>query len=359
MKFVLESLQKEFDSLVTRSDLSKQLASELRFTRSTLNGLTRAERDLFEARASALRSRLDSAARLFAKRGDKGVDEFFFSQEELPLTGKEYWFLDFVSTKGDRKQLILTFGRSEAETRVNHKRVRSGKHAAVAWAFTNKKRALFDEVTEVSVEKGSIKSGKFCLSGAFPKYELCVGKRTRLKLSAPKRGLAREKLSFFLRGLGLGLANLFLDFKGELEGAPFEGRCYVQKVVAVVPFMPWNWVRVAFKDGSTLDYFSPKLGLSKSGYEFRRRGKYYHAPSKKSFELHDLRIKRLAGGRWILEGEGFNALLKSYAFEPFEFKGIGGFRYDEYFVECLDLHCKGKDNSGGAGIFEDAYGLMF
>ncbi len=355
---MLESLQKEFDSLVTRSDLSKQLARELRFTRSKLKGLTRAERNAFEERVAALYGRLDSAARLFAKRGDKGVDEFFYSQEDLPLTGKEYWFLDFVSTKGDKKQLILTFGRSEAETKVNGKRVRKGKYAAVAWAFTNKKRVLFDEVTGVEVKEGSINSKRFRLSGAFPKYEVRVGKRTRLRLTAPKQGRAKEKISFFIRGLGLGLANLFLDCKGELEGAPFSGRCYVQKVVAVVPFMPWNWVRIAFKDNSTLDYFSPKLGLSKSGYEFRRRGNYYHAPSGKSFALKDLRFRRLPGDRWLLEGDEFSALFKSYAFEPFEFKGVGGFRYDEYFVECLDLHYKGKENAGGAGIIEDAYGLM-
>ncbi|MFA4946378.1 MAG: hypothetical protein WC607_02440 [Candidatus Micrarchaeia archaeon] len=355
---MLESLQKEFEALVTRSDLSRQLARKLRFTRSALKGLTRAERDLFEERASALRSRLDSTARLFTKRGDKSVDEFFFSQESLPLTGKEYWFLDFVSTKGDRKQLILTFGRSEAETRVNGKRVCCGKHAAVAWAFVDAKRKLFDEVAEVSVKPGSISSKKFCFSGAFPHYELHVGKRTHLQLTAAKRGRAREKLSFFVRGLGLGLANLFLDFRGELEGTPFEGRCYVQKVVAVVPFLPWNWVRVAFRDGSTLDYFTPKLGFSKAGYEFRRRGRYYHAPSGKSFELRDLRIKRLPGGQWLLEGEGFNALFEEYASEPFKFEGIGGFRYDEYFVECTSLYYKGRVNSGGAGIIEDAYGLM-
>ena len=58
------------------------------------------------------------------------------------------------------------------------------------------------------------------------------------------------------------------DFKGKLDGKKLSGKAYLQKVVAVLPLAPWNWVRLHFSNGDIVDFFTAKPLGSKSDMRF-------------------------------------------------------------------------------------------
>ena len=290
-----------------------------------------------------------SLARLLEKRRYGRVDEFFFSREELPFTGKEYWFTHFASDEDD-SQLVLTFGRSDRKTEVNKKKASKEKVAAFSWAHAGKKKKLFEGAFKLENSEGRLKTGKFEFKGKHPEYELSIGKKTRLKLKSTRKEVVNE----FAGPLGVGFINLFAEATGKLEGRGFKGRGYLQKVVAVTPFVPWKWVRVSFPGGKALDFFAPRIPVA--GYEFKSTAYYFNG--KKRVKLGKASLQKLHGGRWLLSGEKFSAYLRAYAFKPFVLKGFGEFHYDEYFVECLDFNHGEKELGRGIGIVENAYGLI-
>ena len=151
---------------------------------------------------------------------------------------------------------------------------------------------------------------------------------------------------------------MYLDAKGTIDGKAFKGVGYVQKVLVVAPFIPWNWLRVVFKDKSVLDVFVARLGVKSMEYRVLSTS-IYRLASGKTYNLSGSRFKKLEGDRWLLEGDGFAAYLKTYAFKPFMLRVRGEFHYDEYLVECTDFVFKGKTKQDGIGMIEDAYGFMF
>lgn len=354
---IIKELKRKFNEVAPIS-MKKSLARELDLTRRYLNGLTSQETRLIEGKLSSAVKHFKGIPRLLKKRDYSHVDDFFFMNEDLPFPGKEYWFMNFVSTQGDKKQLVLTFGSAAVNTRVNDKLVSSGKLAVVGWLYSNKKKSLFNKLSKVTIEPGKIDCNEFSFTGEYPNYELRVGKRTHFKLTKRSRGPPFEINNEFVRGIGIGLVNLYSDVRGELDGEEFKGSCYVQKVVAITPFVPWNWVRVVFPDKSVFDFFAPRLNLHKTNYWLNHTGKYFDYRTKKTFELKNLKFQELGNGRWFVSGGGVTAFLRSYAFEPFSFKGLGSFCYDEYLVECLDFQFKKESKLGGIGILEDAHGVM-
>jgi hypothetical protein len=290
-----------------------------------------------------------SLARLLKKRRHGRVDEFFFSREKLPFAGKEYWFMHFASEE-NKSQLVLTFGRSDRKTEVNKRKASREKVAAFSWAHTGKKVKLFEGAFKLENSEGRLKTRKFAFKGKHPQYELSIGKKTRLKLKSTRK----EVVSEFAGPLGVGFINLFAEATGKLEGKKFEGRGYLQKVVAVTPFVPWKWVRVSFPKNKALDFFAPRIPVAE--YEFKSTAYYFDG--KKRVNLGKASLKKLYGGRWLLSGEKFNAYLRAYAFKPFVLRGFGEFHYDEYFVACPDFNYGEKEAGRGIGIVEDAYGLI-
>jgi hypothetical protein len=286
-----------------------------------------------------------------------GLDDFFFRREKLIPGGKEYWFMDVVSTQGDRAQLVLTFGCSDVKASVNSHEAKGGDVAAVGWFYSDRKRIFLDRSLALESSRGMLKTRAFTFSGAYPSYDLFVDSRTRLHFSKPRKGIVYEAHPCSAQDLGVGLLNLYLDARGTIDGRPFRGVGYVQKVVVVAPFIPWNWLRVVFPDKSVLDVFVARLGVEGMQYPVVSTG-MYRLSSGKTFKLTGSRFRKLAGNRWLLEGDGYSAYLKTYAFKQFMLRGRGEFRYDEYLVECEDFVFKKKSKKGGIGMIEDARGFM-
>ncbi len=300
-------------------------------------------------------------ARLFQivtdRREATRLDEFLFSQVPLAPGGKEYWFIQIASTSGDKTQLVLTFGRSFFDAWVNGRAGHGGKVAAVGWYYSGKKNVFVEESVALEATKNSLKARSFELTGAFPHYELSAGNGTRLKLSTPKSGVPFEALDASANSLGLGMYNLYLDARGTIGGKKFSGFAYVQKVIVTAPFVPWNWLRLTFPNKSVLDFYAVRLDKLDLG-EYLFHSGTYRLPSGKTVKLGNCRLRKLAGDRWVLEGNEVVAYLKTYAFKQFLLKGRGEFHYDEYFVECTDFVFKDVKLKKGIGLIEDAYGFL-
>ena len=298
-----------------------------------------------------------SFARMLRRRDFDGLDEFFFARENLVPGGKEYWFFDVVSTRGDRTQLVLTFGRSDAKASVNRHDADKGKVAVVGWFYSGRRKVFLDCSLALQNCPGALRTDAFTFSGRYPSYELVVDKKTRIRFSKPRNGVAYEGQPASIDSLGVGMLNLYLDAVGTIDGKKFKGVGYVQKVVVVAPFVPWNWLHVVFSDKSVLDYFVVRPVKDMSSFRVIESASYRLA-SGKTYKFNDVSFRRLAGDRWLLESADFVAYLRTYSFKPFLLKGRGEFHYDEYLVECTDFVFKGKTLQSGIGMVEDAYGFM-
>ena len=338
-------------------DIMSLLESELRAANAIGKGFSKEPEKLLRSGLARTAMISKSFARMLKAQDFGGLDDFFFAREDLVPGGKEYWFIDVVSTRGDRTQLVLTFGRSDAKAVVNRSAAEAGRVAAVGWFYSGKKKVFLDSSVELECKKGTLKSDAFTFSGAYPSYDLVVGSKTKLHFSKQKKGIAYDAQPCTAGNLGVGLLSMYLDAKGVIDGRRFTGVGYVQKVVVVAPFIPWNWVRVVFRNRSVLDVFVARLDVRGLEYGVQNIATFRPA-SGRTFKLRNARFRKLAGDRWLLEGDGFAAYLKTYAFKPFMLKGRGEFHYDEYLVECADFVYKGKSMQGGIGMIEDAYGFM-
>lgn len=339
------------------SDIIRGLESELKAANAIGKGLYKDPQGMLRFGLARTTSVAKSLAKMLKAQDFGGLDDFFFAREELIPGGKEYWFIDVVSTQGDKAQLVLTFGCSDAKATVNSREAKAGTVAAVGWFYSDRKKVFLDRPVVLESSKGLLAAGAFTFSGKYPSYDLVVDKRTRLHFTKQKKGVAYEAHPCTAQDLGVGLLNMYLDATGTIDGKPFKGVGYVQKVVVVAPFIPWNWLRVVFPDKSVLDVFVAKLGVQSVEYRVLSTS-IYRLASGKTYQLSGSRFRKLDGDRWLLEGDGFAAYLKTYAFKPFMLRGRGEFHYDEYLVECDDFVFKGKTKRGGIGMIEDAYGFM-
>jgi len=357
------------------NDIVRRFESELRNANEFGKGFSRAPQKMLRSGFAStariakqpqkiIQSGIASTAKIakaFAKmlktRDFGGLDEFFFGSEDMVPGAKEYWFIDVVSTQGDKAQLVLTFGRSDAKAKVNAHEAKGGDVAAVGWFYSNRKVVFLDKSLPLESGPGILKTSAFTFSGTYPSYDLVVDKKTRIHFTKPRKGIVYEAHPCTAKDLGVGLLNMYLDATGIVDGKPFKGVGYVQKVVVVAPFIPWNWMRVVFQDKSVLDVFVARVGVEGMQYHVVSTA-IYRLASGKTYKLSGSSFRKLEGNRWLLEGDGFAAYLKTYAFKPFVLKGRGEFHYDEYLVECTDFAYKGKSMQGGIGMIEDAYGFM-
>jgi hypothetical protein len=402
---------------MARSLLTRTLLRPLSFARQAskaLLNLPKSDLLYLEDRSRALEERFGSLKAVFARKQYRQADDMFFRFESLPPLGKEYWFMLFSSTQKDSKQqLIVTAGRGVGGYTVNHARADSlgarfsafsslnalknltapvspteKKAAAVVWAYDTKKRVYIDgpSVTRANnASKGKAnslaiegKNSRVELTGAYPRYKLTVrqaGKTVAsLSLRKPKKGKAVEIADMFrvpgLPGLGIGIVNLYFDFSGTLHGKPFTGACYVQKVVCVTPFAPWNWVRVRFRDGSTLEFFVPRVELGELKIPLERWARVTDAKTGRTAEFSNFKLQQIGKGatrRLVLSNKAGTLFceMSAYAVQPFRFAALGTFAYDEYLVQVRDFRAKTPggwrsmdDLKGGVGIFEDATGYL-
>jgi hypothetical protein len=365
------------------------------FSLSTLASLM--EKDYIKTKTDFLKHRIDAFLRMFKNKSYEEPDDLFFAIEDLPLTGKEYWFMHFCVP--DRKdQVVLTFGRALDEVSVNKTNVdpktKKAKDeliegipcAAVCWAYSEKagKDVVIDSKVKVNLHGGGgnkllhAKDGNSyaSISGKYPNYHVSFGKGKKTifeaSISKPTTQLPYEIVEIlkpkFASGLGAIMVNYYFDFEGRLHGKKIKGSAYLQKVVAALPLTPWNWVRIEFEDGSAIDFFA--------GKPFGENQTFYMTPNQLFFEHHskrnyykDVRFKKFFDGeqmRFLLFSDQFYLVLKSYALQPFIMKSKTTFSYDEYLVEVMDFgaivdgelidtQIVGK----GSGIVEDAKGYLF
>ena len=326
--------------------------------------------------------------RLFRKKEKKkAIDKFFYSFDELPILGKEYWFMKFTSDTGSKAQLLFMFGRSAGDMSLNGKYIEDKqlgpnkyKGYTVGWSYDNKQKSIVNDLgtiemsdNKIDIENGSVSS---CFCGTFPKYNLRISKNNKeicnLKIIEPKKGnLSFEIYEEYKAFFGYNLINLFFDFEGKLFNKKFKGKCYVQKVVVVGPFIPWRWGRIVFKNGSILTYFTANLEILGLKYNKSMNSTYYDSISKKLYDYHDIEVYAFPGSdgkvRWIVESKknDLSIYMKSYGKEVFDFKRMGKFRYVEYLVEVIDfslnLNNKNigmKEVGGGIGVVEDTQGYV-
>ncbi|MFH1751258.1 MAG: hypothetical protein ABH863_06260, partial [Candidatus Micrarchaeota archaeon] len=86
---------------------------------------------------------------------------------------------------------------------------------------------------------------------------------------------------------------------------------------------------------------------------------YFDFRTNKTHNYSDVNIEKTPDGlHWHVYGKKYSLFAKSYSSHPFTFKGLGRFKYLEYFAEAIDLTVAGKGRGKGAGILEDAVGFV-
>ncbi len=343
----------------------------------------------WRGKAKSFAGKANKFKRLFQKKKFTHPDDFFFSFEDLPMFGKEYWFLYFSAPKSDC-QAVFTFGRADVPVKVNNTSVSvAGDNskktcAAVCWLYGKKKIVAIDSLSTVRIAKTRSSScleaksseGSASICGKYPKFEAVLAKGGKnvftASISAPKKGTPYELVELFRSpvtgDLGAVMVNYYFKFRGKMGGKQIYGDAYLQKVVAVIPLTPWNWVRVHFAKGAAMDFFAAKpLGDTPAELHFA---------CNDYLEINGIRLRPgelhleswLFGTRrkWLLTGRHFFMSMETYALQPFRMKQKTTFSYDEYFVRVTDFAYteKGKtytlaDLGAGSGIVEDAYGYLF
>jgi len=344
----------------------------------------------WQGKAKSLKKKLRGISRIFSSKSHSSPDDFFFSFEDLPPMGKEYWFLHFSSPKSD-SQVILTLGRSKEPVEVNKTALASiegaGKAgvpcAAVCWLYRNKKRVLFDSLAVVRVERGKGGSrleamgGKasVLVSGIYPDFDISFREGKAEVFSAratlPRQGLPFEFVKLLdnplAPGLSSAMVNYYFDFSGTLLGRPFSGRAYLQKVVAIMPLAPWNWVRVDFANGDCIDFFAGKPFGDAPAIHFADKAYFEHNGERMPINGKLSLSSWLEGEErvWLLEGQGIFLSMRSYSLQPFAMRSKTTFRYDEYLVRATDFSFSSGGRrfslsslGQGRGIVEEASGYL-
>lgn len=343
------------------------------------------QKGLFDKQVEILTQNFDQTKKLFLrKKKAKAIDEWMFSSEDLPMFGKEYWWMLFTSTKKNSKdQLVATFGRSQGNVTVNDSSIPSDSknkdtNAAVVWTYKKGKKPLLNAQSKLILKENNLKltsdSTEFLLYGKFPKYTVRILKEGKiicdLELDETKGTHKPYEFSEYFKGVfGYQLLNLFLDFKGTLFGEPMEGKVLLQKVIGIGPFIPWKWGRIVFRNGSFLSFFRLRLGELGIKYDFLSSMYFYNAKTNETCRFNNIKITEFCPERplWIVHSADKKCLLvaNTYSEEPFLLQARGKFKYLEYLAEVKELYLESggekinlKDLGSGIGMLEHATGYL-
>lgn len=343
----------------------------------------------WKEKSAKVNQKLVEFSRVFKKKHYPTPDDLFFELEDLPSMGKEYWFLHFCAPP-EEEQVVLTLGRSVEPVKVNDTHVDSSQVkgsipcAAVCWFYSGKKQVVFDSIANVSIDSCGKKgerslcaqrgNSSIAVSGSYPDYSVELvkdGKKVfKAKARKPKEGMPYDFVHLLSTPLaprfGAAMINYYFDFEGELEGKKLSGKAYLQKVVAVLPLAPWNWVRIHFKNGPALDFFAGKPLGSNSNMHFACND--YLEIGGKRIRLRDLKLTSYLSGDkaiWILSGKNLYCAMETYSLQPFIMKQKTTFRYDEYLVKVRAFAFRQgareytlTEFGEGVGLVEDASGYL-
>jgi hypothetical protein len=350
--------------------------------------LPKKEKQAFIASINELKESKNRIERLFLKKkSGKNIDDLLFSFDDLPLFGKEYWFMKFTANDGSKRQFFLMFGRTDGDIEVNGRYIKDSKVSdnrtegyCVSWEYDEKQRTITDDLCTIEIKDDIIAcfndniSAEFC--GSFPEYSLNImeaGKKfCSLTIKKPENTEFISELSEQFKGLfGFRLANLYFDFEGQLSCNDFSGKCYAQKVIVVGPFIPWKWSRIVFRNGSILTYFVPSIEVMGVEYDIYNSMSFYDSMTQKMHYFEKVSVHEYPSEkedkRWIVTAEGNKVfvVMKSYCKKSFSFRKDFDFKYIENLVEVIDLKIETNydvitlDTTGsGQGMVEDTSGFV-
>ncbi len=336
-------------------------------------------------RITSIRQKYNAISRLKkAKTLEEEINPMFFCFENLPTYGKEYWFMKFVSTDPeDDRQLLAMFGSGTNNLKINSKNIdfkscKDGRNGFMtSWFFDNKKQLVFDDACKISISDNTItafdeNNTRIRYSGTYPEYYFDTVKDKikicSLKITPPKDKSNPFKFEHFFKGLfGFAFINLYFDFEGNLNNRKFKGKCYVQKVITVGPFVPWYWGRIVFSNGSVFTYYLPYINIYKLDYSLKSNFKFYDNETKKTYAVTDIAVEKYGRKfpRWVITDHKKNIFIsmKSYSSHKFVFKRLGSFTYTEHLVRVTDIYIEGKKLDmkklgSGIGLVEEAKGYV-
>ncbi|WP_094227745.1 hypothetical protein [Methanolobus psychrotolerans] len=353
-----------------------------------IKNLPEVEKKAFLASIETIKESKDKIERLLLKKElNKGIHELLFSFEELPLFGKEYWFMKFTANDGSRCQFFLMFGRSAGDIEVNGRYVENSRIIndrtdgyCVCWAYDEVQRKITDHLGVIEVKEDEVTCSTQDIQanfhGSFPEYTLDIssgGKNIcRLDIKEPADGIYNSELSENFKSLfGYRVANLYFDFKGVLFEKNFSGKCYVQKVIVIGPLVPWKWSRIVFRNGSILTYYIPNIEFVGLEYNIRNFMEFYDGDTKsiqrfKKAKVHEYPSEK-GDKRWVITAEDDRVfvVMRSYCKEHFNFTKNFNFSYVENLVDVLDLKIETDDKvitleetGSGLGMVEDTSGFV-
>ncbi len=317
------------------------------------------------------------------------VDKMLFSFEQLPIRGKEYWFLLFTSNEPENgKQFMVTLGNQRVKKYiVDGCEILNGfsddRHIGPFsfWFYDKnfyRSRTVPSLITMDNKEM-SANFGKteFSIKGEYPRYEIKLKENGRKICDLiTKKGSDHKKYDvseFFKGGIGFGNVNLLLDSEGKLNGSSFGGQGYLQKVVitAPLPSVPWYWGRVCFSDKSVLTFLQPHISLSRLSKNFATSAYFYNSNKKKEYFFEKVNVRKFGkiNKQFLVHGKGkdieFTLLTDNYAKKEFKINSIGKLNYEQNLVRVNSFSMESgkkmilkKDTGDGIGIIEDAYGYI-
>jgi len=311
------------------------------------------------------------------------LNRTMYNSEFLPPLGKEYWWFLFFC--GDKRQLMLLIYRKNGQSMVFNgedialRKINKNEHLAVTacWIYDGKEMHDFgasNSVVSTSQQEKTLVSQigeeRITLKGEFPTYELEIGRIVHLKMN--EGSLLEKKCAHgvLIPPFGIGWTDVFSNTEGEVLGKAFTGTAHLQKVVGIIPYGPFHWARVIFRNGSMFSFFGLKAGKD-SKRCFRVSVNFYNHDEGTHirFRKPRLRIERENDKKcaWRIDAydrdHKLRMLLTSYTEKTFTMVGGGSQTYVEYAVtpEEFQLETEGhvitlKDLGEGVGTLENAYG---
>jgi hypothetical protein len=330
-----------------------------------------------------LRKKFKKTKALFLRgKRKKDIDAWIFNPVDLPKFGKEFWFMQFVSTdKNANEQIFLTFGHSEGKVKVNSMTLDSDKpdqlFASVCWAYQDKKISILNKASQFSSDNNHLRlktaDTDISFKGSYPKYSITIKKKgkiiSRLNISELKTKQDKYEFYEYFKGIfGSEIINLYMNFEGTLNRKKIKGRALVQKVIYTGPFIPWKWGRLTFNNGSTMEFFNVRLGGRRLNYKINSDLTFSDRKTGKKIHLEGVMVEEIKGTPfWIVQNadKTLKMVLESYSEEDFTFKGLGNFWYREHLVRIIyfNFEINGRviglsELGGGIGMLENTSGHM-
>ncbi|MEM5782076.1 MAG: hypothetical protein QXD43_02665 [Candidatus Aenigmatarchaeota archaeon] len=380
---------KKFNFEISRKNFELLLKEYFDFKKVNINTILNLQGYTeWKRKMNQLKKRMKTYLNLFKNKRTTETDKFFYSLEELPILGKEYWFIYLVDKNIDKKfQFVLTAGRAANPVKVNSTKLSVKnkdslseiKTATVCWFYDNSKKVIFDELTSLKIiedEKNKLlftnKDSNILIQGRYPHISIQIFKDNKtiaeFNFSESKSNFKYDMVELLrnsmVKNFGAIWLNYYLNYKGYIFDTKTEGNAYLQKVVAITPLAPWNWARIYFDNDIIFDLFMIKpIG---DNLDIKYQSAYVEFNNKR-YELENINLigyGKRGEKNWLIYSKDFYIVLKTYSFMPFVLEDKTKFYYDEYLVEVVDAQIYDKKlknikfSNKGIGIVEDAYGYL-